>query len=89
VSSAIGTKFNCCSARGVFPELVEGAEQVTIDCRPMYTDPAKHAVITGAPMGVRRLGTKSSQTLRWREMDSNFQFRCVRQMLRLRPPGEG
>jgi acetyl esterase/lipase len=26
-------------------------------------------------MGLRRLGTKSSQTLRWRGVDSNFRFR--------------
>ena len=25
-------------------------------------------------MGLRRLGTKSSQTLRWRELDSNFPY---------------
>jgi class 3 adenylate cyclase len=30
------------------------------------------------PASVRRLGTESSQTRRWREVDSNFQFRCVR-----------
>jgi hypothetical protein len=28
----------------------------------------------GLYLGLRRLGTKSSQTLRWREMDSNFQY---------------
>jgi hypothetical protein len=38
-------------------------------------------------MGLRRLGTKSSQTLRWREMDSNFRFRvrCKRGLRRKSP----
>jgi len=31
----------------------------------------------GLYLGLRRLGTKSSQTLRWREVDSNFPFRAL------------
>jgi NAD(P)-dependent dehydrogenase (short-subunit alcohol dehydrogenase family) len=49
-----------------------------------YSTEAWHRIIavnaTGVFFGIkyailRRLGTKSSQTLRWREVDSNFRFR--------------
>jgi hypothetical protein len=33
---------------------------------------------TACIWGLRRLGTKSSQTLRWREMDSNYWYRSTK-----------
>jgi hypothetical protein len=54
-----------------------GSGQFTLSTRGWPSDePFLRLAFDKRQMGLRRLGTKSSQTLRWREPDSKFQYRA-------------